>query len=610
MKLKDKIANRSKSRPFYTFEFFPPRTDQGFTNLLGRIDRLASLNPIAISVTWGASGSTKERSLDLAGLTQSEYGVETLLHLTCTNMERGMIDETLKAAKASGIQNILALRGDPPRGSEYWIPTDPRFVHARDLVAYIRASPEYASHFSVGVAGYPDGHPDQEVDEEAELINLKAKVDAGADYIITQLFYDVDAFLSWVNRVRAKGIEVPIIPGILPIQSYASFLRLTKLCGTRVPPEVMAAMEPIKHDDQKVKDYGIDLAINMVRRLRDEGEIPGFHFCTLNLEKSVRKILEGLDWLGEVPVDTEQNKLIAVCGLALPVHNGDRDLIITPHDASTSAMQNLTARPPSDTGSAGRGELNHAATWDEFPNGRFGDFKSPAYGAQDLWNGGLTVKPEQARSEWGHPKTIHDLTEFFYSYLHSTSGTTPFSANPLSQESQLIIPYLEQLTQRGWWTVGSQPAIDAAPSEDEVVGWGPRGGYIFQKAFVEFFADREVVEWLTERARIRGCGLISFFAGNLADEFETNSNNEDTNAVTWGVFPGHEIAQPTIIEQENFLSWKTEAFGIWSEWAQVYPPDSEERRVLEQVRDTRWLISVIHHDFKNPTGLWDFLLQN
>ncbi|KAF8590028.1 MTHFR-domain-containing protein [Ramaria rubella] len=610
MKLKDKIASRLDTTPFYTFEFFPPRTDQGFSNLLGRIDRLASLHPLAISITWGAGGSTKERSLDLAGLTQSEYGVETILHLTCTNMEGGMIDNALKGAKERGIQNILALRGDPPRGSEYWIPTDPRFVHAEDLVSHIRTSPEYSSHFCIGVAGYPDGHPDQEVDHEQELTILKAKIDAGADYIVTQLFYDVDSFLLWLKSVRSKGIKVPIIPGILPIQSYASFLRLTKLCGTRIPSDILAALEPIKHDDQKVKDYGISLAIKMVRRLTTEGQIPGFHFCTLNLEKSVHRVLEGLGWIGGNQRVQEQNKLISETPQTIQENISDSDLIITPHDASVSATNSLAVKPPSDSGSAGWGELNYAATWDEFPNGRFGDFKSPAYGVQSLWDGGLGVKPEQARSEWGQPKSVGDLTKFFAAYLHSRTGTTPFSSAPLSAESQLIMPELERLTNRGWWTVGSQPAVDAASSEDDLVGWGPKGGYIFQKAFVEFFADPEVVTWLRDRINQRGCGLVTFLAGNLEGDIESNMSDEDTNAVTWGVFPGHEIAQSTIIERENFLSWKDEAFSIWFEWAQVYPPGSVERRILEQVRRDRWLVSVIHHDYKNSKGLWDFLLQD
>jgi methylenetetrahydrofolate reductase (NADPH) len=135
---------------------------------------------------------------------------------------------------------------DPPRGEEEWIPADPRFTRGADLVAYIRSLPEYSSQFCIGVAAYPDGHTGELHDERAELSFLKAKVDAGADFIVTQLFYDVDGFLQWVRKVRETGITVPIIPGIMPIQTYSSFLRLTKLCGTRVPDSVMEALEPIR----------------------------------------------------------------------------------------------------------------------------------------------------------------------------------------------------------------------------------------------------------------------------------------------------------------------------------------------------------------------------
>lgn len=205
MKLSDKIAAHPAHRPFYTFEFFPPRTDQGFDNLLTRISRLSNLDPIAISVTWGAGGSTKDRSLDLAGITQADYGIDTILHLTCTNMVPGLVDDALRTAKARGIQNILALRGDPPRGQEHWTPIDSRFSHGVDLVKYIRSSPEFSPHFCIGVAAYPEGHPDNQTDDDVNFDVLKEKVEAGADFIVTQLFYDADRFLHWLERVRREG---------------------------------------------------------------------------------------------------------------------------------------------------------------------------------------------------------------------------------------------------------------------------------------------------------------------------------------------------------------------------------------------------------------------
>ncbi|KAF8236297.1 methylenetetrahydrofolate reduct [Tricholoma matsutake] len=606
MKLSEKIATYNAPHPFYSFEFFPPRTDQGFENLIPRISRLCALNPLTISVTWGAGGSTKEHSLELVGLTQSEYGVDTLMHLTCTNMEQGMVNEALKAAKERGIQNILALRGDPPRGQEQWNPVDQRFKHSIDLVKFIRSSPEFSSHFCIGVAAYPDGHTDSLLDDDdAELTFLKEKVDAGADFIVTQLFYDVDRFLQWLKKVQEKGVTVPVIPGIMPIQTYSSFLRLTKLCGTRVPGYIMEALAPISHDDQLVKDYGVMLATDMIRRLTTEGDVPGVHFCTLNLEKSVSRVLERLRWTGVAA--SAQNKLIAV-GLISPPIDGDmRKLTVTPSTATTTATLGLANLPPTDT-EAGRGELNNAATWDEFPNGRFGDFKSPAFGNQDPWGNSTILKSEQL-AQWGHPRSLSDLTQLFLDYLHSKISTTPFSSTPLSPESMMILTHLEKLTNRGWWTVGSQPAVNGASSTDEVVGWGPRSGYVFQKGFVEFFCEKEDVEAIALRVEQRGKEWVNFFAGNHHGECWGNVPEGGRNAVTWGVFPGQEIAQTTIIEKESFLSWKDEAFSIWSDWALCYRPGSEERKTLERVRDERWLVSIVHHDYKDTEALWNFLFD-
>ncbi|CAA7271526.1 unnamed protein product [Cyclocybe aegerita] len=609
MKLSDQIKAQDPYHPFYTFEFFPPRTDQGFENLVSRISRLSTLNPLALSVTWGAGGSTKDRSLELAGLTQGN-GFNTILHLTCTNMEMGLVDEVLKAVKDQGIKNILALRGDPPRGEEEWIASDPRFTRAADLVSYIRSVPEYSSWFCIGVAGYPDGHADSLVEEDTEIGRLKEKVDAGADFIITQLFYDVDQFLSWYKKVRQRGIRVPVIPGIMPIQTYSSFARVTKLCGARVPDPVSHALAAIGHDDQLVKDFGVNLAVDMISRLRAEGGISGFHFCTLNLEKSVQRVLENLGWAG-LPTIAPNKLIVETPAPGTPTHPAphvDLTVLTTPTLATTLATQSLSATSLTD-GEAGRGELNNAASWDDFPNGRFGDFKSPAFGNQDLW-GGSGISRNEALAQWGHPKELEDLTRIFLDYLHSKIPTTPLSPTPLSPESLMILKHLEKLTERGWWTVGSQPAISGASSSDSVVGWGPRSGYVFQKCFVEFFCETSDVEAIEELVRERGGGWVHYFASNNEGECRSNVPADGRNAVTWGVFPGKEIIQTTIIEKASFLSWKEEAFFIWSEWASFYRPGSAERKLLEGVRDNRWLVSLVHHDYKNTEALWTFLFED
>ncbi|KAG5638981.1 hypothetical protein H0H81_008201 [Sphagnurus paluster] len=522
---------------------------QGFDNLIARISRLCTLDPLAISITWGAGGSTKERTLELAGLTQTEYGVDTIMHLTCTNMEEGTVNDALRVCgpifaspmqcqkrhpvskstrnpKHSGPtrrcvstyfprthERLSDITKDPPRGQEAWIPMDPTFQHGIDLVKFIKSSPEFSSEFCIGVAAYPDGHTDSHLDEETEIGYLKEKVDAGADFIITQLFYDVDRYLQWLKKVREKGIAVPVIVGIMPIQTYSSFLRLTKLCGTRVPQYVLDALAPISHDDQLVKDYGVELAIEMIQRLTKEGDISGFHFCTLNLEKSVQRVLELLEWTG-ITAPFHNRLIVETPGdvIHAPPSTDSSEFLVTPITATSTAALGLANIPASDT-EVGRGELNNAATWDDFPNGRFGDFKSPAFGTQDPW-GGPALRND-AVSQWGNPKSLADLTKLFLDYLHTKISTTPFSPTPLSPESLMILPHLEKLTARGWWTVGSQPAVDGARASDEVFGWGPRSGYVFQKGFVEFFCSAKDVDVIERIVEERGKGWVHWFAGDF-----------------------------------------------------------------------------------------------
>lgn len=168
----------------------------------------------------------------------------------------------------------------------------------------------------------------------------------------------------------------------------------------------------------------------------------------------------------------------------------------------------------------------------------------------------LSHQRDQVLARWGFPKTEEDISNLFLRYLHSKLTTTPFSPEPLSPESLMIIRHLERLTKKGWWTVGSQPAVDGAKSSDEVVGWGPNGGYVYQKSFVEFFVEQDVVDRIKKKVRDHGQGWVDYFAGNLEGNFRSNVPEGGRNAVTWGIFPGQEVAQSTIIEKESFLTWK------------------------------------------------------
>ena len=271
---------------------------------------MVALGPAFCDITWGAGGSTADLTLDIAARMQNEVGVETMMHLTCTNMPASKIDDALAKCQAAGITNILALRGDPPKGEDAFTTVEGGFSCALDLVKHIRA--KHGDAFGIGVAGYPEAHPDAIVDDAAamaanyakDIAYLKKKCDAGADFIVTQLFYDVDLFLQFEKDCRAAGITVPILPGIMPIQSYGGFKRMTAFCKTKVPADIGDALEAIKDDEEAVKKFGVELGVKMCRRLLDAG-VPGVHLYTLNLEKSAVAILEGLGLVSEAQAEAE-----------------------------------------------------------------------------------------------------------------------------------------------------------------------------------------------------------------------------------------------------------------------------------------------------------------
>lgn len=269
MHIKDKLAHaEATGKPAISFEFFPPKTAQGVQNLYNRMDRMHGLGPAFIDVTWGAGGRLSDLTVEMVDVAQSLYGLETCMHLTCTDMPQGKVDWALECAYKAGCTNILALRGDPPREQEKWEATEGGFRYAKDLVKYIRE--KYGNHFDIGVGGYPEGCDDQD-DLELLMDHLKEKVDAGSTFIVTQMFYDVDNFLEWVKKCRAKGITVPIIPGIMPIHTYASFIRRSNWSKSRIPPAWLEELEPVKNDDAAVKTIGKKLLAQMCRTILDSG---------------------------------------------------------------------------------------------------------------------------------------------------------------------------------------------------------------------------------------------------------------------------------------------------------------------------------------------------
>ncbi|KAK7751278.1 methylenetetrahydrofolate reductase 1 [Diatrype stigma] len=698
-KITDKIAALPADSNYFSLEFFPPKTVMGFANLRDRLDRMArALRPLFVNVTWGAGGSTATKSLELAEICQRELNLTTCLHLTCTNMSRKLIDKALEDAKVLGIRNILALRGDPPRADEYRDPNedpenaiDENFVYAIDLVKYIKKN--HGDYFCIGVAAYPEGHAEESHPKgqslEHDLPFLVDKVQAGADFIMTQLFFSTEAYDRFEQSLREHPSgafkTIPIIPGLMPIQSYQMIKRTTKLSHATIPDAITARLDAVKQDDEKVKKVGVDILSEIVEQIKKiKSRTPGprgFHFYTLNLEKAVSFILERTSL---IPPSTPAVEEAVVDDVALavpkleingspqdtPVPTAERErrqstvgsdprnrVIVSsrspshPEYEATPAEASILAGPINTRAntlaiSEGEGALGREATWDDFPNGRWGDARSPAYGEIDGYGPSLHVTNAQAVALWGHPAAVADVNALFVRHLRGEVPAIPWSEEEFNPETATIAAELVALNERGWWTVASQPAVNGLPSSDPVFGWGPRHGFVFQKAFVEFFLP--AADWRALEQKLRADGVrehVCWYAANAAGDFassdlllrqeaeaESNKNSKggengdgvaqrqqrqqeqeqqqpSTNAVTWGVFPGKEIITPTIIEEVSFRAWSEEAFGIFAEWAKVYDKGSPSARLLEGARADAWLVNIIHHDFVDKDALWNLLLR-
>ncbi len=285
MKIKEILKN---TQPAFSFEFFPPKDPAGFESLFQTIENLKPLDPAFVSVTYGAGGSSRNKTIDLVGRIKNDVGIEAMAHLTCVGHSRAEIGNVLRELEAKGIENVLALRGDPPQGEEHFVAHENGFEYANELTDYIKEN----FSFCLGGAGYPEVHPES-ANADLDLENLKKKVSAGADFIITQLFFNNDHYFNFVERVRKAGITVPVIPGIMPILNLKQTIRFTKMCQAEIPADLMQKMEAVKDDGDAVKQIGIDHAAEQCRNLLDGGA-PGIHFYTLNRSNATLAIMETL----------------------------------------------------------------------------------------------------------------------------------------------------------------------------------------------------------------------------------------------------------------------------------------------------------------------------
>lgn len=587
-------------------------------------------------------------------------------------MKKKVVDEALEECKRIGVKNILALRGDPPRIEEYREAGEDRlpeaeqeqeFVWAVDLVRYIKQV--HGDYFCIGVAAYPEGHADESHPAGQSLANdmpyLIEKMQAGADFIMTQLFFDVQAYDTFESTLRThkSGVfkEIPIIPGMMPIQNYQILKRTAKLSHAQVPTEIFQKLDKVRGDDEAVKKAGIEILCDIVHRVsavkaRTNGP-RGFHFYTLNLEKAVSHIIERTKLLPpmtpqrstfessfDIEKSTTMPPQIMLHGepQQRPIPRRESSVGSDPHnrvvvdqikrlnfEASAAEAGKMAEKTNSRANtlaiSEGEGALGREATWDDFPNGRWGDARSPAYGEIDGYGVSLHMSVASAMRLWGNPQRVEDITQLFIRHVQGDLEALPWSEEGLSEETLTIRDQLLAVNRKGWWTVASQPAVNGLRSSDRIFGWGPSNGFVFQKAFVEVFIPDAAYKTLKNKLKVDE--EVSFYAANAAGSYESSCDGVDltgsttslhsggeTNAVTWGTFPGKEIITPTIVEEVSFRAWAEEAFGIWEEWERVYQRGSKSKGVIKACREGYWLVNIIHHAFVDKDALWRLLLED
>ncbi|TFK75021.1 methylenetetrahydrofolate reduct [Pluteus cervinus] len=579
MKISQRIQQcEREGRVWWSFEYFPPRTAQGLQNLLDRIERMRALGPEFIDITWNAGGRTSDLTSEMVKTCQSLIGMETCMHLTCTNMPEEKIEIALREAKQHGCRNVLALRGDPPMGKDEWEAVEGGFIHGIDLVKHIRK--EYGDYFDIAVAGFPQHQllPTGERDQEIQW--LKEKIDAGATFIFTQMFYDFELFIEWVKAIRAAGITIPIVPGIAPIQTWNGFQRATSLAKTVIPQSFLDVLEPVKNDDEQVRRLGTKLVADMCRKILDADlGIKGLHFYTMNLEKGTKMLLEELNLVPRVetikPLPWRQS--------------------LTPNRRKETIRPIFWANRT-------KSYISRTENWDEYPNGRFGDARSPAYGELDGYGVCIKQTKEDAMRLWGQPTSFAEIASLFSRFCSNDLPALPWSDQKPSSETGVIAKQLARMNELGFLTINSQPSVNGARSDDKIFGWGPSNGYVYQKAYLEFFVTPQLLTLLL--AHIERDPNITYYVINKRGDLRTNTHSDGPNAVTWGVFPGKEIIQPTIVEAVSFMAWKDEAFELGQQWANLYEPDSPSRKLISDLMDACFLVNVVQNDFQDPEAIF------
>ncbi|CAI9719871.1 methylenetetrahydrofolate reductase-like [Octopus vulgaris] len=592
LSLTDQMKLRMSSNdPWFSLEFFPPKTTNGARDLFDIMECFAESQPLFCDMTWHLKNDPQNlekptSSLCMASTMLNYFNLPTMLHITSGSQSVSEIKNILIKAKDQGIRNILALRGDKFPG--HVASTVDELPYAVDLVRLIRK--EHGDHFVIVVAGYPSGHPECASYEE-DLKHLKEKVDAGADFIITQLFFEMDTFEKYVKDCREIGITCPILPGILPIQSYLSLRHVSKLTQLSVPEEILNSITPIKDNDEAVRNFGVHHAVELGKKLLNSGLTKGMHFYTLNQRFATTAILKQLGLLNEE--------------ISKPL----------PWKPSVNYVRLEEEIRPIFWKGRRKSYICRTADWNKFPNGRWGNSSHASFGNLTdyyMFYLNYSSNEEQLKSLGFQLETEQDVWNVFYCFIKGHENQNgvkvthiPWSDDALSPETSLIADQLAYLNKNGVLTINSQPAINGFSSTHPIFGWGNPGGYVYQKAYLEFFTSKENVEVL--KKLLVNYPQVNYHIGNSQGDMDyTNCDETQPIAVTWGVFPGMEIIQPTVVDPIAFKIWKEEAFSLWkTNWRDLYDPNSKSHKLIDYFYENYQLVNLVDNNFVQTTCLWE-----
>ncbi|KAJ3435965.1 methylenetetrahydrofolate reductase [Anaeramoeba flamelloides] len=579
MKLTELIARHNElnqalqsDEVWYSFELFPPKTERGRENLRIKLNQLAELEPLIVDITWGAGGSSNTTSLRICKRAQQLHGLNTMLHLTCVSMTREELKQVLQSAKEKGIQNILALRGDIPKGGKK---VDNGLNHAVDLVKFIRSLHE--DYFGICVAGYPEVHEEAESPEK-DLFYLKQKVDAGADMIISQMFFDPKIFLDFKNKCREIGIKCPIIPGIMPIMSYSGFTRMTKFTTVNVPKEITDELEKIKDDKIKVIDFGVNTCVKMCKELIKEG-VEGIHIYCLNQFRPVERIIKGLS--------------LRSSRYRRPYPW--RRSTIQKRRGETIRPVFWTFRPES--------YIYLTNKWKTFP--------------KKEWNGTgfRRIKPKILKKmhPWKSPvrtkqiNSIDDIVKTFKDFAKGEIYSLPWRERRLNLTIEPMTEKIISAIQNRIFLINIQPRLNGILSKNQLHGFGGPGGYIYQKRYIEFFIAPERIKLLVQV--LKASGNLHYHATNCdGSVVYTNNTERDVISITWAVFPGKSIIQPVVVDPDCFQNvWSKEAFDLWIyQWRDFFLEGTKSWKILQEIHDTYFLVNVVDNDFIHSSSQTEY----